>query len=231
MRRRALACRSARLASPGRAGRRAAWRLRSRGSAGARVSARSTPAPFARRRRAGAPSAATSPRCRSAPTARSWSSSRPPAGRLLVRGAASRCPTSRSAPRCAASGALADPEPWRAAWLRRRGIAMVARGRADRADRRASAAASPGGSTRSASAPRPPWGGACRTARRRSPAASCSARTIAIDPATVDDFKRSGLAHLLAVSGQNVVLLCLLAWPFLALAGSPCGRGWWPCWR
>ena len=38
-----------------------------------------------------------------------------------------------------------------------------------------------------------------------------------IDPRTVDDFKRSGLAHLLAVSGQNVVLLGLLAWPLLAL--------------
>ncbi len=39
-----------------------------------------------------------------------------------------------------------------------------------------------------------------------------------IDPATREDFKRSGLAHLLAVSGQNVILLCLLAWPLLALA-------------
>lgn len=40
-----------------------------------------------------------------------------------------------------------------------------------------------------------------------------------IDPATTDDFQASGLAHLLAVSGQNVVLLGLLAIPFMALAG------------
>jgi competence protein ComEC len=37
-----------------------------------------------------------------------------------------------------------------------------------------------------------------------------------IDPETVAEFKRSGLAHLLAVSGQNVVLLGLLAVPLLA---------------
>jgi len=42
-----------------------------------------------------------------------------------------------------------------------------------------------------------------------------------IDPATVDDFRRSGLAHLLAVSGQNVLLLALLAMPVLALLGVP----------
>ena len=40
-----------------------------------------------------------------------------------------------------------------------------------------------------------------------------------IDGATREDFRRSGLAHLLAVSGQNVLLLCLLAWPFMALLG------------
>jgi competence protein ComEC len=40
-----------------------------------------------------------------------------------------------------------------------------------------------------------------------------------IDPATVDDFKRSGLAHLLAVSGDCVMLLALLGAWLLALAG------------
>jgi competence protein ComEC len=34
-----------------------------------------------------------------------------------------------------------------------------------------------------------------------------------------DDFKRSGLAHVLAVSGQNVTLLAILAWPLLGLLG------------
>ncbi|MDQ3729550.1 MAG: ComEC/Rec2 family competence protein [Actinomycetota bacterium] len=36
-----------------------------------------------------------------------------------------------------------------------------------------------------------------------------------------DDFRRSGLAHVLAVSGQNVMLLAILATPLLALAGVP----------
>ena len=42
-----------------------------------------------------------------------------------------------------------------------------------------------------------------------------------IDPATVTDFRRSGLAHLLAVSGENVLLLALLATPALALLAVP----------
>lgn len=42
----------------------------------------------------------------------------------------------------------------------------------------------------------------------------------AIDARTTADFRASGLSHLLAVSGQNVVLLGLLAWPILALAGA-----------
>ena len=55
--------------------------------------------------------------------------------------------------------------------------------------------------------------------RPRWRAASCSARTTASTPDTREDFRRSGLAHLLAVSGQNVLLLALLAWPLLALLG------------
>jgi len=42
-----------------------------------------------------------------------------------------------------------------------------------------------------------------------------------IDVATVEDFRRSGLSHLLAVSGQNVALLALLAMPMLAAFGVP----------
>jgi competence protein ComEC len=42
-----------------------------------------------------------------------------------------------------------------------------------------------------------------------------------IDPQTVDEFQRSGLAHLLAVSGQNVLLLALMAMPLLGLLGLP----------
>jgi len=43
----------------------------------------------------------------------------------------------------------------------------------------------------------------------------------AIDDRTVEDFRRSGLSHLLAVSGQNIVLLGLLASPLLAAFGIP----------
>lgn len=43
----------------------------------------------------------------------------------------------------------------------------------------------------------------------------------AIDSRTVDDFRRAGLSHLLAVSGQNVALLALLAMPVLAGLGMP----------
>jgi competence protein ComEC len=42
-----------------------------------------------------------------------------------------------------------------------------------------------------------------------------------IDEATVDEFEASGLAHLLAVSGQNVVLLAVLAAVVLAALGVP----------
>jgi len=42
-----------------------------------------------------------------------------------------------------------------------------------------------------------------------------------IDPAVRDDFRASGLAHLLAVSGQNVMLLAALTLPLLAAAGLP----------
>lgn len=40
-----------------------------------------------------------------------------------------------------------------------------------------------------------------------------------ISQETLDDFRRAGLAHLLAVSGQNVMLLGALALPLLSLAG------------
>lgn len=42
-----------------------------------------------------------------------------------------------------------------------------------------------------------------------------------IDPRTEEDFRRAGLSHLLAVSGQNVTLLALLAMPLLAALGIP----------
>src|SRR6185312_5049424 len=42
-----------------------------------------------------------------------------------------------------------------------------------------------------------------------------------VDEATKEDFIRAGLSHLLAVSGENVTLLTLLAMPVLAAFGIP----------
>jgi competence protein ComEC len=42
-----------------------------------------------------------------------------------------------------------------------------------------------------------------------------------VDEATKEDFVRAGLSHLLAVSGENVTLLALLAMPILAAFGIP----------
>jgi len=42
-----------------------------------------------------------------------------------------------------------------------------------------------------------------------------------IDARTEEDFRRAGLSHLLAVSGQNVTLLALLAMPLLGVFGIP----------
>jgi competence protein ComEC len=42
-----------------------------------------------------------------------------------------------------------------------------------------------------------------------------------IDAVTKEDFRRSGLSHLLAVSGENVTLLALLAMPLLGALGIP----------
>ncbi len=42
-----------------------------------------------------------------------------------------------------------------------------------------------------------------------------------VDAVTTEDFRRAGLAHLLAVSGQNVALLALLAMPLLGVLGMP----------
>jgi competence protein ComEC len=42
-----------------------------------------------------------------------------------------------------------------------------------------------------------------------------------VDSRTGEDFRRAGLSHLLAVSGQNVALLALLAMPLLAALGMP----------
>jgi competence protein ComEC len=115
-------------------------------------------------------------------------------------------------------GLLVPPEPWREGYLRRQGVAMVLR--TDRID--------------SLSGRRAGLSGWIDEVRRRAEEAlgrgmpeseSALARGFVlgeddrIDHATREDFQRSNLTHLLAVSGENVILLCVLAWPLLALLG------------
>ena len=119
-----------------------------------------------------------------------------------------------------AEGALETPEPWRAGYLSRQGIAMTLR--TDRIDRL------PGR--------RGGFEGWIDGIRERAEVAlgrgmpereSALARGFVlgeddrIDHATREDFQRSNLTHLLAVSGENVILLCVLAWPLLALLALP----------
>ena len=142
-----------------------------------------------------------------------------PAGRVLVvaREPVGELPVGSEV---RAAGVLQEPEPWRAAYLRRQGIAMTLR--ADRIDR---------GSTR-----RGGFNGWVDEVRVRAETAlgrgmpereAALARGFVlgqddrIDGRTRDDFQRSNLTHLLAVSGENVILLGVLAWPLLALFGLP----------
>jgi competence protein ComEC len=123
-----------------------------------------------------------------------------------------------------ASGSLELPERRAdrsfdyAAYLRRAGVHVILRA----------------GSVRSTGAGRGGLTGAIDSIRRRaergvsvglSPPLAALARGMVlgededISEGTSEDFKRSGLAHVLAVSGQNVTLLALLAWPMLAALG------------
>ena len=119
-----------------------------------------------------------------------------------------------------AEGVLETPEPWRAGYLRRQGIAMTLR--TERIDERP--------------ARRGGFEGWIDGIRERAEAAlgrgmpdrqAALARGFVlgeddrIDHGTREDFQRSNLTHLLAVSGENVILLCVLAWPLLALLGLP----------
>jgi competence protein ComEC len=140
-----------------------------------------------------------------------------PAGRVLVvvEGPVGEIHTGEEV---SARGVLASPEPGRSAYLRRQGIAMTLL--ADRID--------PGPDRRGG------YAGlidgirdrAERALERGMPDREASlARGFVlgeddrIDGRTREDFRRSNLAHLLAVSGENVILLCLLAWPLFALLG------------
>jgi competence protein ComEC len=140
-----------------------------------------------------------------------------PNGRVLVI-ASEPVPELAIGAAVSARGVLVTPEPWRADELRRRGIAMALRTDEVTLEQ---------GSRRGILG----WIDAIRGRAERALSRGMPERESAlargfvlgeddrIDPEVRDDFKRSGLAHLLAVSGQNVLLLCLLAWPLLALLG------------
>jgi competence protein ComEC len=120
--------------------------------------------------------------------------------------------------RVSAEGTLAPPEPWREASLRRQGVAMLLH-----TERIEPVTGRRSGLTG--------WIDDIRTRAERALGRGMPEREAAlargfvlgqddrIDPATREDFQRSSLAHLLAVSGQNVILLCLLGWPVLAALG------------
>ena len=139
-----------------------------------------------------------------------------PDGRLAVRTTGALNPAVGQALR--AEGVVEGVPEWRADWFERRGIVKILI---------ASRAAPTGGS-------RGGFVGLVDAVRSRSersltrgmaPAEAALAKGFVlgqdqeIPPVTEQEFRRSGLSHLLAVSGQNVVLLSILAWPFLALAG------------
>jgi competence protein ComEC len=119
-----------------------------------------------------------------------------------------------------AEGVLEPPEPWRAAYLRRLGIAMTLR--TERIDQGPGRRGGLSG-----------WIDGIRERAEEALGRSMPEREAAlaqgfvlgeddrIDHRTREDFQRSNLTHLLAVSGENVILLCLLAWPLLALIGLP----------
>jgi competence protein ComEC len=119
-----------------------------------------------------------------------------------------------------AEGVLEAPEPWRAGYLRRQGIAMTLR--TERIDELAGRRAGFAG-----------WIDGIRERAEVALGRGMHEREAAlargfvlgeddrIDHGTREDFQRSNLTHLLAVSGENVILLCVLAWPLLALLGLP----------
>ena len=139
------------------------------------------------------------------------------AGRVL---AVAPEPVSDLAPGSAVSaeGTLEEPELWRAGYLRRQGIAMTLR--TDRIDPQPGRRGGFSG-----------WVDGIRDRAERALGRGVPGREAAlargfvlgeddrIDHRTRDDFQRSNLTHLLAVSGENVILLCVLAWPLLALIG------------
>ena len=151
------------------------------------------------------------------------------------RGACCRVRARRAPRRLAGLGRRSSRSPGRLqrlgacdAFERRPRRARGARRRASCGPRGGGGAGSPGSSTRVRrraeagldARPRRAGGGAA-------PRAWCSGRTSGSPPTSRDDFQRSGLAHLLAASGQNVMLLATLVLAARrAGRASGCARGW-----
>ncbi len=119
-----------------------------------------------------------------------------------------------------AQGTIAEPEPWQAAYLLRYGIGEVLS-----ADRVRVTGRTRGGLAGFIDRVRERAEGALGHGTPEPEAALLRGFLLGEDDriasATVEDFKRSGLAHLLAVSGDTVMLLALLAVALLALLGVP----------
>ncbi len=139
-------------------------------------------------------------------------------GRVLVETAAGQVAEVTPGSGLEVSGDLGPAAGWMRADLERRGISMVLR--ADRVE--------PDGEYRSGITG---WVDRLRERALAALAVAVPDREAAlsrgfvlgddseIDRRTTEDFRSSGLGHLLAVSGQNIVLLALLAVPFLSLFG------------
>jgi competence protein ComEC len=119
-----------------------------------------------------------------------------------------------------ATGTLREPEPWEAGYLARYGIREILV--ADRLELTGRRRGGPAAVTdRIRDRAELALGSGTPDAEAELLRGFVLGEDDRIDAATVDDFKRSGLAHLLAVSGENVMLLALLAVPLLALLGVP----------
>lgn len=139
-------------------------------------------------------------------------------GRVLVESSAGPTVDVAAGVGLEVEGDLVQAPDWMREDLRRRGIGMVLR--ADRIEPNGQERAGPSG-----------WIDRLRNRAFAALAVAVPEREAAlfrgfvlgddsaIDERTTEDFRNSGLAHLLAVSGQNIVLLALLAVPFLSVAG------------
>jgi competence protein ComEC len=117
-----------------------------------------------------------------------------------------------------ADGVIREPAPWEADYLARHGIRQVlVAARIEPTPRRRGGIQGVADGIRNRAA-------AALDSGARTPQASLLRGFLLgeddrIDPRTVDDFKRSGLAHLLAVSGDCVMLLAILGAWLLGLLG------------